>query len=440
MPITGLIPYNHPSSGSSIWVSAGAAGAISLPVGAVASIASDADIPGTLQPGGWGHIFAIRNPVTGQSRILLSASGHNPLLPGGFTEKQILNSFLIDGVGNIRQGEWREDGSFDLAKGASPVLNENIFNLHLVPAGTPLGVKMEARLHAAAFNTDAQNWGFYGFVLDPDAYPTARLDSVADYAGVTATANFTKVAGQNWSVPVRQFTDEMGRMFFGSLSGSGSQNNFGHLYLQGWKHLRVDDRPTFTIAILGASLTGDRNANNWPNVAARALRAGKATDVKVMIAGQEGRGSSASPAGPGWIEQGWRQKICLVRPHAVVIDMTADANAGFGISPALSLSNLYTIIDAVRVNNPGVPIFLFKANRMRADVTQFPNIAAYYANYATAQANRSNIGIIDTYTPWGDPALNPSDYAPADGIHPLFSGNSRVTIPTFVAAIAPLIP
>lgn len=445
----GLVPFNHPTDPAAICVGAGNHDNMIFPVATSASIAADSDISGTIDK--WGHIFAIRNPSTGQSKLLLSASAYNPLLPSGFTEKQILNSFLVDGAGNICPGVWRADGSFTLNEGAWPVRYDrlalpppapHVTYLHLVEAGTPMGLKLNARFGAVGYNNDAGYPPFYGLVLDPDAYPTGRLDgSVPPWSGTADPVAYARVAGTAvyakppgiaaWAVPIWQYTDEIGCVFHGSQSGTN--NNYGHLYLQGWVHPREPDRPSVSMGILGASLTMDRNANNWLNVAAYQLEMGKTSRVRMMLAGKEGTASNY------WISSGWVTVLARVRPHLVIIDMTPDANTGQGISVSQSLANLLTIIDTIRTNNPNVPIFLLKPCRMRADATQFSNVASYYANYATVQANRSNIGIIDAYTPWGDPALNPGEYAASDPIHPLFAGNVRVSIPATVTALSSFI-
>jgi len=57
----------------------------------------------------------------------------------------------------------------------------------------------------------------------------------------------------------------------------------------------------------------------------------------------------------------------------------------------------------------------------------------------TAAANRPNIGIVDAYTAWGDPAMHPEEFSPEDGLHPLLNGLQRVTIPQAEASLGPLI-
>lgn len=440
MQITGLILSLSLVSPTTLNISSGSIEGTSfvLPVGIRKSLSAwgpgnngGVDIPGSIGANAWGHVFVIYNPTLATTDVLLSASAYNPVLPSGYTQKQIIQSFLTDGAGNIREGEWRQNGTFDLAIGVTAVLAENLTFTHLVPSGVPLGTKIRGRFNVVGYNTESSNWGFYGLVVDPDAYPTARLDGTANYAGVTATAVFTKIQGLNCSVSMSQFSDEMGQIFFGSLSGTS--NNMGHIYLQGWDHPRDPEHPTVSIAIVGASLTMDRNANNWPNVAARELELGKSSRVKIMLAGKEGQASSS------WLSAGWASKVAAVRPHVVVLDMTADANSGQNISVAQSLANTYAFIDAIRANNPNVPIFLFKANHMRSDATQFANVLNYYSNYAVVQANRPNVFILDTYTPWGNPAVHPEEYANGDGVHPLFNGNRRVSIPEFVSAVGPFV-
>ncbi len=391
------------------------------------------DIAGSIPAGAGGHIFVICcDPVTGKVDALLSASAYNPKLPDGYTQKQIINSFLTDAGGNVAQGNWRSDGTFELSLGRWPVQAESLINLHLVPTGMPAGTKIEGHFRIVAWDTGPNNYGFYGFLKDPDAYPVNRYPPYPAHDWNTF-ATYDKVAGINWSTRVTSFGDEMGQVLNGSASGSGATTFQNHVYLQGWRHPREADAPTVSIGILGASLTMDRNANNWPNVVAAELQQGKYSRVRVLLAGKEGTASNF------WMSSGWVATLARVRPHLVILDMTADANPGQGITVAQSLSNLYAIVDAIRANNPDVPIFLFMANRMRADAAQFANVLAYYANYAVVQANRLNIHILDTYTPWGDAAMHPEEYSAADPIHPLFAGNRRVSIPVSVSIIAPFV-
>ena len=442
--MSGLVPFIG-ADATKISVSPGTLGSMNIMTSITKSLSvwtqgsgGGLDISGSIAPNSGGHIFAIYNPTSGITDILLSGSAYNPILPPGFTQKQILNSFLTDSNGNFVQGVWHEDGNFDLALGQWPVQYENILiagwsenytYVHLVNAGTPRGTKLQGKFRIVLYNTESTNWGCYQYLKDPDTYPNGRyiINGTDDWKSATVD----KPAGINWSSNTNVFSDEFGRLLNGSRSGTS--NNFNHVYLEGWLHPREADKPTVSIGFIGASLLMDRTANNWPNVAARQLQIGKQSQVRVLLSGKEGTASNY------WIANGWHTALAQTRPHIAIIDMTPDANAGQGISVAQSLANTYTMIDVLRANNPSLPIFLFKANHMRADATQFTNVLSYYANYVTVQANRSNIGIIDTYTPWGDPSLNPNEYSAGDPIHPLFSGNIRVTIPVTVASISPLV-
>ncbi len=438
---TGLVPFVNGVDLGTIFVSAGKRGpfTLAMPIGKTLSPwtagngGGGLDIAGSIPPGAGGHVFVICCDGAGQTDVLLSASAYNPKLPAGYTQKQIVNSFLTNAAGNIEQGNWRDDGTFELSLGRWPVQAENLTYLHLVPSGLPPGTKIEAHLRAIAWDSGPGNYGFYGLVKDPDAYPVNRYPPYPANDWNTF-ATYDKIAGINWSTRVTSFGDEMGQVLNGAASGSGTTTFRNHLYLQGWRHPRETEAFTVSIGMLGASLMMDRNANNWPNMLAARLELGKATRVRMLLAGKEGTASNY------WLSSGWVAAMARVRPHLVIVDMTPDANAAQGISVAQSLANLYAIVDAIRANNPTVPIFLFMANRMRADATQFTAILSYYANYSIVQANRSDIHILDTYTPWGDPALHPDEYLPADPIHPLYSGNLRVTIPVALSEIAPYVP
>lgn len=186
------------------------------------------------------------------------------------------------------------------------------------------------------------------------------------------------------------------------------------------------------IAVIGASLNMDRNANNVTQLLAENLSVGKQSRVQVANFGKEGTASNY------WISAGWVERAAAVRPDICMIDSTPDANTSQGISLSTALANLYAMVDAVRAKNADCKIFLLTMNHMMSAATQFANVTSYYAQLPTVKANRSNVDIIDCYTVWGDPTLHPAEYG-NDPIHPLLAGNLRVTIPVVSAALSPLI-
>jgi hypothetical protein len=98
-----------------------------------------------------------------------------------------------------------------------------------------------------------------------------------------------------------------------------------------------------------------------------------------------------------------------------------------------------SIIDAIRAVRSNVPIKLVRNWRMPAatEASTFAQLAAVYAKYTDVVANRTDVGIIDIYAAWGDPALRPEEFAAGDQIHPLLNGHLRVSIPVYTAALAP---
>lgn len=190
----------------------------------------------------------------------------------------------------------------------------------------------------------------------------------------------------------------------------------------------------FVAGMLGASDINDRNTRNWPNLLARELQIGKTSRVRTITFGQEGVGS------PTWITNKNHLSLANTMPDVAVLSFFADASSALGISTATSLANIYTVVDAIRAKR-NCPIILIKMWRMPAasEAASFPNLANYYANYATVAANRTGISIVDCYTAWGDPALNPSEFDAGDQIHPLLAGHQRVTIPVVKTALASLI-
>lgn len=189
----------------------------------------------------------------------------------------------------------------------------------------------------------------------------------------------------------------------------------------------------FVIGLLGASDINDRNNRNWPNFLTQALQHGKTSRVRAVAFGYEGQCSS------DWINDKRHLRLADTMPDVALLSFFADGNAGFGLSTAASLANIYTVVDVLRAKRD-VPIYLLKMWRLRAaqENASFPNLASYFANYATVAANRSGVATIDCYTAWGDPNSHPEEWG-TDLLHPLLSGHLRVTIPTLSATLAPLI-
>ncbi len=190
----------------------------------------------------------------------------------------------------------------------------------------------------------------------------------------------------------------------------------------------------FAIGMFGASDINDRNNRNWPNLLTRVLQIGKTSRVRADTFGFEGQGSTQ------WLADNRHLYLADTMPDVALLSFFADGAPGFGISTSQSLTNIYTTIDALRAKR-NMPIYLLKMWRMPTaqETISFPNLAAMYGNYPTVVANRSNVGIIDCYTAWGDPALHPEEFDVGDQVHPLLNGHLRVTIPTISAAIAGLI-
>lgn len=185
---------------------------------------------------------------------------------------------------------------------------------------------------------------------------------------------------------------------------------------------------TVSIAILGASLTMDRNANALHIQLAKELQVGKQSTVKVATYGKEGTSSGY------WITN-WLNKMAVTKPDIVLIDTTPDVNTSQNISLAQSAANMHAIINAVTAANADVEIFLVAICRMPTAATTFANAANYAAQLPTIASSHSNAHVIDCYAAWGDPALYPAEYVSGEPIHPLYAGNLRVTIPTIKSAL-----
>jgi lysophospholipase L1-like esterase len=187
----------------------------------------------------------------------------------------------------------------------------------------------------------------------------------------------------------------------------------------------------FDIAILGDSLTKDRNARNWPILLEHYLQVGKNQRVKTYLFGQEGTNTNT-----GLTQY---QPILGLKPKAFVIAYINDANAA-AISLSTSLSNYNAIIDAVQAASPATQIYIASISRptAAAAAASFTNLTAYDAQIASI-ASTQGVGFINGRSAWGDPALNPTEYDPGDGVHPLLAGHLRVTIPLWASVFAPLI-
>jgi hypothetical protein len=193
-------------------------------------------------------------------------------------------------------------------------------------------------------------------------------------------------------------------------------------------------QPVYTIGLLGSSDVQSYSCRDWPLRMCKNLQTGRTSFIKRIGFGTA-LGSSLD------ISSGAVAKLAAMRCDAVLLSFYKDAAPSLSISAAQSLTNMYTVIDAVRAARSDTAIFLLKTWRLEAatEASTFPTLASYWASYATAAANRSNVGIVDAYTAWGDPALHPEEFDAADPLHPLLNGVQRVTLPQAQAALGPLI-
>lgn len=191
----------------------------------------------------------------------------------------------------------------------------------------------------------------------------------------------------------------------------------------------------FHLGLMGASDVQDRNHREWVRLLCEDLQTGKNYRVRHSSFGYEGMGSN------GWISGGWHTKMANAACDACIIAVLADGSPALGGTPANSQSNMLTIIDALRARR-NMPIFLLNSWRMPAatEAATFSQYASIRSNNTTIAGLRSNITILDNWTNWGDPSLNPSEFDAGDQIHPLIAGHKRCTIPLVKTAIASLIP
>lgn len=191
----------------------------------------------------------------------------------------------------------------------------------------------------------------------------------------------------------------------------------------------------FTIGLLGASDMVSYSTREWPSLMARGLQVGKQSRVRTLGFGRSAAGSNVL------LSEGWAAKLAGMRVDLAVLSFFADASPALSAGAMQSYGNMLTIIDMIRAARSNTPIVLAKMWRMpaAAEAAGYSNLAAVYAKYADVVANRGNISVVDCYTAWGNPALNPSEYTVDDQIHPQLAGHQRVTIPVFQTALAPLI-
>lgn len=233
LPITGLVPANNVSNPTThIDISPGFAmdqtGVETITLTTGTTIATSG-----LSAGGSYHIF-IAKKADGTVTVFYDTSATNPTMPTGYIYRRILNSFLVDSSGNIEQGLWRNDGSFQFVNGTLHIQNESLQYLHLVSMRVPVGIKVEATGYFVAFNTTG---AFYIFARDPDAYATGRYTTPAL---MSESSYYVKDPGGLLSTPYRIWTDTAGQIIVGSSSGVATTNTL-HVYAGGWVHPRDEN-------------------------------------------------------------------------------------------------------------------------------------------------------------------------------------------------------
>lgn len=198
------------------------------------------------------------------------------------------------------------------------------------------------------------------------------------------------------------------------------------------------DRIT-TIALLGASDVADRNCRDWPLLMAKQLQIGKTSRVRTMAFGYEGMGS------PQWITDGHFVRLAAQRCDIALLSFFADGSVPICPDLPTNLTNMYAAVDAIQAKRADTQIYLMKMWRMSAtqEAITFAQLGGVYGQYATVVANRSNVSILDFYTPSGLSTDHPDEWnlvGPlADPIHPLLAWHQRCSIPISVAALAPLV-
>ncbi|NML73080.1 hypothetical protein HHL25_02965 [Rhizobium sp. S-51] len=176
------------------------------------------------------HVHLIWNPTTGARDFLASTSPTAPTMPSGYTKRRRISTFMTDGSGNIRAGQWRQDGSFQLAQPLVVALTRALDVLSLLTLPVPLGIKIEAHVQIVLFNGGGTDAGFYGIVRDPDTGAPVNDANLGQYG--LGWRN----AGNTYAGRIAEWTSAAGQVYTGSYPASA--NNKMHVYLQGWRDLR----------------------------------------------------------------------------------------------------------------------------------------------------------------------------------------------------------
>lgn len=186
---------------------------------------------------------------------------------------------------------------------------------------------------------------------------------------------------------------------------------------------------TIDIAIMGDSLTVDRNARNWPFLLEKILQTGRSQKVRTCTFGREGQSSNWGLAN--------LSPVLKQKPQIAMIGFINDANPG-AISLATSASNTVAMIDQIQTASPSTAIYLVTVAKPTdaAAGSIFPNLAALDAQLSSI-ASTQGVGFINCRAVWGAPIA--SEYDPSDNIHPLLPAYLRVTIPVIASALGPLV-
>lgn len=195
--------------------------------------------------------------------------------------------------------------------------------------------------------------------------------------------------------------------------------------------------PIFDIAFIGTSLTasiwtgydGVRiNGGLWHPHAMRALSVGKSSELRYYNFGISGGTSVDGVAAIG--------AVAAMRAKVAVIEFCMnDAQVNNDVSLAQSKANAETMIAALQAANPDIHVGLMTMNPVLPSIVNRPNLSAYYEQYRTMAAARSDLFLIDNEPAWADAT---SVQIP-DGIHPLLADLHQRLTPDIVSAISPFV-